>query len=63
MERFLKRNSRGVTCIFCNRRAERFEFKIKGTLQAWVCDSCAEKHAAQCERIEEPSNIAAAKEG
>jgi hypothetical protein len=30
---------RGPTCIFCNRRTSVFEFKIKGTLQAWARSS------------------------
>jgi transcription elongation factor Elf1 len=54
----------GVSCVFCGKHAEVFGFKIKGTVQAWVCGSCAEKHPAQIESVEEePSNRVTAKEG
>lgn len=53
----------GPSCVFCGKHAEFFGYKIRGTLQAWVCESCAERHPAQVERVEEePSNIATAKE-
>ena len=57
------RHNPGIRCMYCNERSGLYSFKIKGTLGCFVCDHCAETHAAYVEPLEERPALEPAKEG